>query len=234
MTSNAISHPGTPLQEPDWFKIGLLSDQAAATALKSILSALDAVEEEIEGWRDRLFNRRACAFRIYRTRQLWKLDIDPKSDRPFTSMDAWIEAMFPGGTQRYAKESAETEAALPDVPIKILAETPRCNARLLASKCVSDSCRKDPEIHKAMIGNSDKGFRQILNATHGQMLEEFETLKFRFPKSTAEMVRQRLAEIGETWNLTTPESELLKGLFEDDDDLVDPDEAWKEHQEVSA
>jgi hypothetical protein len=66
-----------------------------------------------------------------------------------------------------------------------------------------------------MLENSEKGFRQVLNRDHNQALEEFETLKFRFPKSTAEMVKKRLEEIGETWNLTTPESELLKGLFEE-------------------
>jgi len=217
MTIGAISH--LPTHEPDWISIGLLADQPAADALKAILNALDTAEEQVEGFRERIFSRRMCALRIYRTRNLWKLDIDPQSDRPFTSMDSWIEALYPGGTSRYAKESAATEKALDAVPITILAETPRCNARLLASPSVSETCRRDPVVQKAMLENSEKGFRQVLNVTHGQALEEFETLKFRFPKSTAEMVKKRLDEIGETWNLTTPESELLKGLFEEQETM---------------
>jgi len=192
-TTGAISHLQMPLAEPDYFKIGLLPDKEAADALRSILSSLDAVEEQVESWRDRIYNRRMCCLRIYRTRNLWRLDIDPTSDRPFTSMDSWLEAMFPGGTSRYAKEAAETEKALSDVPIKILAETPRCNARTLASKYISDDCRKDPAVHKAMVESSEKGFRQMLNTTHGQALEAPETLKFTYPHGDAEQVRKYLA-----------------------------------------
>jgi hypothetical protein len=189
---DAISHPVISVLEPDWFAIGLLSAERAAEALKSILSALDNAEEQIEGMRDRLFNRRMCCLRIYRTRELWKLDIDPKSDKPFTSMDAWIEAMFPTGTSRYAKESAETEKALGAVPIAILAETPRCNARMLASKYVSDECRRDPAIQKAMVDSSEKGFREKLNKDHGQHIEATETLKFTYPAGDASQVKRYL------------------------------------------
>jgi hypothetical protein len=193
--SSAISHK--PLQDPDFLSIALLPPQRAADALKSILRAWEVSYEEVEvqyaAIKERIFNIRMCCFRIVSDRELWKLDTDPEYGIPYKSMARWIQVLFPKEDGlRYAIEANSTQAALPAATVKDLSEMKRCNAVLLASASVSDTCRTEPGMIEATKTATEKDFRERLNKEHGQHLEAPETLKFTYPKGDAAQVKAYL------------------------------------------
>lgn len=185
MTQNpgAIFHSLT--EEPDWARLTVCPPQEAASAVKAILGAsettLEQAEQRLVVIRERIFNLRMICFRIVSERELWKLDIDPKFDVPFTSMYRWIECLY--GTEesmRYALEADATQKALPAATVEDLAGMKRCNAVTLANQYVSDSCKRDPEMIQAAKTATEREFKAELNK-RGQHIERTETRRWTLP-----------------------------------------------------
>jgi hypothetical protein len=193
------------IETPDWNGLMVASAPAAADALKSILRHGEALLEEAENRlttiKEHIFNLRMCAFRIVSERELWKLDEDPEYGVPYKSMHRWMQVLYPGDEGlRYAIEANSTQKALPAATLEDLAQIPRCNAVTLASKFVSDTCRKDRSVIEAAKTDSEKQFREKLN-DKGQHLETPWTLKLTGPQSAGKRIEEALDEIGERENI---------------------------------
>ena len=140
--------------EVNWRAIEGMDPKPASEAVRAILGSAEAVLAEAETRlitiRDRIFNLRMVCFRIVSERELWKLDNDPEYGIPYKSMFRWMQVLYPNDEGlRYAIEANSTQQALPAATIEDLSQMKRVNAVQLASKYVSDACRKDPAVIEA-------------------------------------------------------------------------------------
>ena len=205
--SHEILAPAESPLSVDWNAIDRMPDREAADALRGILGAAEGLlgeaEHRLTVIRDRIFNVRMICFRIMETRELWKLEVDPEYGIPYKSMYRWLQVAYPNDEGlRYAMEANATKKALPAATLEDLGQIKRCNAITLASKFVSDTCRRDPKVLKAAKTASENGFREKLNKDHGQHLEAVWTLKLSGPESGGKKIEAALDEIGERENVT--------------------------------
>jgi hypothetical protein len=209
----------TSLETPDWNGLMMAPAPEAADALKSILTngevLLEEAETRLTTIKEHIFNIRMCAFRIVSERELWKIDTDPEYGVPFKSMHRWMQVLYPGDEGlRYAIEANSTQKALPAATLEDLASIKRCNAVTLASKFVSDGCRKDRSVIEAAKTASEKQFRETINTEHHQHLESPWTLKLTGPQSAGKKIEEALDEIGERENIEDRFGQL-EALVED-------------------
>ena len=199
-----IFHP--EFRTPDWLAIKLKSPESAIVDLRAILSHYETVmhqaEAQFKAIRGFVFNVRMCAFRIVSERELWKLEDDPGYGVPYKSMYRWMQVLYPDDSElRYAIEANTTQKALPKATLSDLSALKQCNAVVLASKFVSDTCRNDPAMIEAAKTATKREFRSTLNTMHSQQLEDLETLEFTYPAGDAAQVKHYLSWVIERANL---------------------------------
>ena len=209
--------------EVNWRAIEGMDPKPASEAVRAILGSAEAVLAEAETRlitiRDRIFNLRMVCFRIVSERELWKLDNDPEYGIPYKSMFRWMQVLYPNDEGlRYAIEANSTQKALPAATIEDLSQMKRVNAVQLASKYVSDACRKDPAVIEATKTASEKEFRETLNRDHGQKLERPVTLKLTYPAPDMAKVKAKLSEKAKLLELDESDyAGALLGWVIDDD-----------------
>ena len=169
--------------QPDWLALKTGPAEGAAEALRYLVEQMKGVEEytfAVRGW----------AFRIYEGRELYKLDIDPRVDLPYASMNSWLEGEYPKHA-RYYKEAWAAAKALQDIPFNDFAAMPRVNIKLLEK--ASSGLSKMPDVVEAAKTMPEKEFRAKLNIEHHQHIEEFETLKLTYPAGDMASVKTYLS-----------------------------------------
>ena len=163
--------------------------QEAADTLRGILT-------RCRGDKKHIFNTEMCAMRVAAEMKAWEHHEDPEFGVPYMSAERWIRDIYQDD-YRYSEDAFKTAMALPEVPLEDLAELKRCNAVLLASPSISDTCRRDPATIKAAKTATENEFREHLNRDHGQLIERPETLKFTYPAPDAAQIKTYLRWVAE-------------------------------------
>lgn len=149
------------LRTPDFVAIGLLPSPAAHGALC----------EALQGWQwaeERAFAVRGYALGMIDSAQSYRLETDPRSGFPFTSMDAFIEARFPEH-ERSFKESLAVRRKLPSIAFDDFARIKR--GVLLRLIEADEKVRTLPDVIADAKRLPEKQFVERVNETHDQHLE---------------------------------------------------------------
>ena len=149
------------LRTPDFAAIGLLPSPAAHGALVDALQGWQWAEE-------RAFAVRGYALGMIDSAQSYRLETDPRSGFPFTSMDAFIEARFPEH-ERSFKESLAVRRKLPSLAFEDFARIKR--GVLLRLIEADEKVRTLPDVIADAKRLPEWKFVEQINQTHEQHLE---------------------------------------------------------------
>ena len=144
------------MREPDWAALNTKTDYECARSLHDVLQAL----ENVDGW---VYAIRGEATRIFDERRLYEQYDDPaKPGEKCSCTFRWLQIYMPK-SYRYCQEALGSRQILHEsIPLAVAEKVTRANLRLLQG--VSESVRKDPEIHKAASELSEEKLANLLSA----------------------------------------------------------------------
>jgi hypothetical protein len=216
--------------------------EEAASAISAILDDCEALQEQIETHQTRLFSVLLCASRVATEKELYRLQENPETGFPFTNVDDWLKFCCPK-CYRYAQKANKIQAGLPAATLPQLEAIKECNGELLGQYVSSETVKNDPAVIDAAAKMTEAKFRKHLEEK-GQHIEKPEIVFKAFPHTKAENIRMAMGIIKKKFEAEgCPVMESIEDtlwhlsvdiIAEEGDDLMDPDEARKEHQEVLA
>src|SRR6185437_13083690 len=144
MTSLQV-HDALNVMATGWDAAVALPDPEAAEVLNARFATWNRIEEL---QRERSFSERGLIILEFERRALWKYILDPDTDQPYPSMNAWMSCSRFLGCRRTNYAAKRTLKLLDDVEDKSkLIDVPPGNLHILTQ--LSTAVRNDPEILRA-------------------------------------------------------------------------------------